>query len=60
MHSPVLLHSPWTIYLYTGLAAAAMLVVGTALVLEQRKCNNSAQVARRNGPPVHVTGDFVK
>jgi hypothetical protein len=51
---------PWIIYVYTGLAAAAILVVVTMLVLAQRKCNNSAKVAGRDGPLVHVTGDFVK
>jgi hypothetical protein len=50
----------WIIYLYIGLAAVAILVVGTVLVLEQRKCHNSTNVAGRYGPPVHVTGDFVK
>jgi hypothetical protein len=51
---------PWIIYVYTGLAVAAILVVVTTLVLEQGKWNNSAKVAGRNGPLVHVTGDFAK
>ena len=51
---------PWIIYVYTGLAVAAILVVVTILVLEQRKCDNSANVAGRNGPLLRVTGDFVK
>jgi hypothetical protein len=51
---------PWIIYLYAGLAAAAILAVVTILVLEKKKCNDSAKVAGRNGPLVHVTGDFAK
>jgi hypothetical protein len=60
MHSPVLLHSPMDNLRVHRLAVAAILVVVTTLVLEQEKWNNSAKVARRNGPLVHVTGDFAK